>query len=372
MTDRPAPIRWVGLFILIIAGVVFAAGVVSLRVGPASEGLRVHIVAPKFWLTDQQGRPLSSDDLRGSVWIADFVFTSCAGPCPLMSQRMSELQAALADEENVRFVSFSVDPERDTPEVLREYAARYDAGPRWTFLTGDRDAIYDVCLNGFKLAVADQRGIGTPQDAAAAATAPAVPREQFDHMIIHSTNFALVDHTGMIRGYFNSLEPDRIDALLRAAHALARDTRVPPAVAMLPAVNATLNGAATLLLIMAYLAIRLRNIGLHATLMTAAVVSSALFLASYVTYHSFAGSTKFAETGVVRGAYLFILLTHIVLAVVILPLVIAVLYHAVGRRFHKHRRLARITFPLWLYVAVTGVVVYIMLYHLYPAPGLRL
>ncbi len=366
MTERPAPIRWVGLFAVIMAGVTFAAGMVSLAVGPASEGLQVRIVAPKFELIDQQGRPFSSQELHDNVWIADFVFTSCAGPCPLMSQRMSELQAALADVENVRFVSFSVDPERDTPQVLREYAARYDAGPRWTFLTGDRAAIYDVSLNGFKLYTEDK------SSDAALTTAPVVPREQFDHMIIHSPNFALVDHTGMIRGYFDATDPERVEALLRAAHALARDTRVPPAVAMLPAVNATLNSAATLLLIMAYIAIRLRNVGLHATLMTSAVVSSALFLASYVTYHSFAGSTKFAETGVVRGVYLFILLTHIVLAVVILPLVIVVLYHAIGRRFHKHRRIARITLPLWLYVAITGVVVYFMLYQLYPAPGLRL
>jgi protein SCO1/2/putative membrane protein len=372
MTQRSAPTRWMGLFTVIMAGVVFAVGLVSLQAAPASEGLVVRLASPRFALTDQQGRPFSSEALRGNVWIADFVFTSCAGPCPLMSQRMSELQTALADAEEVRFVSFTVDPERDTPEVLREYAAAYDAGPRWTFLTGDRDAIYDMSLNGFKLTAVDQRSVESGADAAALATAPAVPREQFDHMIMHSTNFVLVDHAGAIRGYFNSIEPDRVDALQRAARVLARDVRVPPAVSMLPAVNATLNGAATLLLIFAFIAIRQRNIGLHATLMMAAVASSILFLASYVTYHAFAGSTRFTETGVIRGVYLFILLTHVVLAVVIVPLVIMVLRHALGRRFDKHRRLARVTLPLWLYVSITGVVVYWMLYHVYPAPGLRL
>jgi len=101
--------------------------------------------------------------------------------------------------------------------------------------------------------------------------------------------------------------------------------------------------------------------------MLAALTSSVLFLSSYLTYHYFHGSTRFTGQGIVRPIYLGILLTHTVLAIVIVPLVLTTLYRAARADFGRHRRIARVTLPLWLYVSVTGVVVYLMLYQIYPS-----
>ena len=136
-------------------------------------------------------------------------------------------------------------------------------------------------------------------------------------------------------------------------------------VADLPAVNASLNGVAALFLIVGYLVIRRRQIAAHRASMLAAVTASALFLTPYVVYHANAGSRPFAGTGPVRVVYFFILLTHIVLAAAIVPMVLMTLARALGRRFERHAAIARRTLPLWLYVSVTGVVIYLMLYRLY-------
>ena len=365
---------WIGLFMLVMSGVVVSAIWAGASVDIASDGLRIkHLQAPEFRFTERSGQPFGSDDLKGRVWIADFIFTHCAGPCPIMSRGMSDLQAALSGLKDVHFVSFSVDPERDTPEVLRQYAASYAAGPNWFFLTGDKAEIYGICKQGFLLSVVDQREReGEPlDDSLAAASRPAVVVRE-DEPILHSTKFVLVDHRGRIRGFYDGMDADRIADLERAVYALERDMRISANIAILPAINATLNGSCTLLLIVAFVAIKLRNIRLHVTLMLAGCVTSALFLTSYLTYHFFAGATRFAADGTIRYVYYAILLTHVVLAVTIVPLVVTTLYRAARRQFDKHRRIARITYPLWLYVSVTGVVIYWMLYHAYPPPGLTL
>lgn len=137
-------------------------------------------------------------------------------------------------------------------------------------------------------------------------------------------------------------------------------------IANLPAVNATLNGASAVLLVAGFLAVRRRRIILHRTLMLSAIGTSALFLASYLYYHAHAGTTTFTATGWVRPLYFAILLSHTVLAVVIVPLVMVTLYRALRSDFLRHRRIARVTLPLWLYVSVTGIAVYLMLYQLFP------
>lgn len=139
------------------------------------------------------------------------------------------------------------------------------------------------------------------------------------------------------------------------------------AVADLPAVNAALNGASALLLIAGFLAVRGRRVGLHRGLMLSALGTSILFLVSYLYYHYHAGTTRFTAEGWVRPVYFSILLSHTVLAIVIVPLVIVTLYRALRADFAPHRRIARITLPLWLYVSVTGIAVYLMLYQLFPA-----
>ena len=135
----------------------------------------------------------------------------------------------------------------------------------------------------------------------------------------------------------------------------------------LPALNASLNGVATAFLIAGYLFVRRRQIQAHKAFMLAAVTASALFLISYVIYHANAGSRPFTGTGPLRAVYFFILLTHIPLAALIVPLAIATLTFALSGKFDKHRRIARITFPIWLYVSVTGVLVYFFLYHWFPS-----
>ena len=110
---------------------------------------------PKFTLTERSGQPFDSTPLLGKVWVADFFFTSCPGTCLMLSNRMKEIHQATAKSGDVRFVSISTDPATDTPEVLRNYAAALGAGERWSFLTGERTAIFDLSIAGFKLAVAD-------------------------------------------------------------------------------------------------------------------------------------------------------------------------------------------------------------------------
>ena len=135
-------------------------------------------------------------------------------------------------------------------------------------------------------------------------------------------------------------------------------------IADLPAVNATLNGIAAVFLIIGWLFIKGGNIRAHATCMISAFLVSAVFLACYLTYHAYAGSKPFPGTGVWRPIYFYILLIpHIVLAVVMLPMILTVFYRAYRRDWERHKRLARITLPIWVYVSITGVLVYVMLYR---------
>jgi len=138
-------------------------------------------------------------------------------------------------------------------------------------------------------------------------------------------------------------------------------------ISYLPHLNAFLNGTSAILLISGFLFIRRGNIPAHRTCQVSALVVSIVFLCSYLTYHFEHGATRFAGEGFARPLYFTILLTHTVLAVVIVPLVAVTFVRALRQNFVKHRRIARITLPLWLYVCVTGVIVYLMLYQIYPS-----
>jgi uncharacterized membrane protein YozB (DUF420 family) len=138
-------------------------------------------------------------------------------------------------------------------------------------------------------------------------------------------------------------------------------------VSMLPAVNASLNGLATILLLTGYVLVRQRKLDAHRNVMIAAGVTSVLFLASYVVYHLQAGSVKFQGQGAVRPVYFTILISHVILAIVIAVLVPMTFWRAFKNDLERHKKIARITFPIWVYVSVTGVVIYLMLYHLYKA-----
>jgi len=138
-------------------------------------------------------------------------------------------------------------------------------------------------------------------------------------------------------------------------------------VSFLPAVNATLNGTSAVLILTGRTLIAQKRVAAHRKVMTTAVITSTLFLISYLVYHSQVGSVRFQGQGWVRPLYFGILLTHTVLAAVIVPMVIMTLARGLRGNFERHRAIARWTFPLWLYVSVTGVVIYVMLYHLYRA-----
>lgn len=153
--------------------------------------------APEFSFTERSGQLFSKENLSGKPWIADFIFTSCAGQCPLMSLQMKKLQGLFPSETGFRFVSFTVDPDRDTPEVLAQYADRYEAEKeRWFFLTSSKEESNRV-LREFFLSPVEE---------------PAM----------HSVRFILVDREGQIRGYYDSSDPGSINQLIYDAKILLK------------------------------------------------------------------------------------------------------------------------------------------------------
>ena len=154
---------------------------------------------PAFHLTAQDGRPFDSRSLAGKIWVADFIFTNCPGPCPMMSSRMRQVQAATADLADMRLVSFTVDPAHDTPPVLAAYSKHFLAEPgRWFFLTGEQSRLNDLGLHAFHLNAVD---------------------ESLDH----STRFALVDRRGQVRGYYAFGDDDFPKRLIADVRRLERE-----------------------------------------------------------------------------------------------------------------------------------------------------
>lgn len=152
-----------------------------------------------------------------------------------------------------------------------------------------------------------------------------------------------------------------IPVLVAILYLLPKNFEVGEEVYLLPKLNAFINGTASLILIIAFWAIKNKKVKLHRQLMVTALVLSAIFLLSYVTYHSLTESTPFGGEGMIKNIYLFILLTHILLAIAIVPLVLITFVRALSEKFDQHKKIARITLPLWLYVTITGVVVYLMI-----------
>ncbi len=178
-------------------GAAAAAGAVS-SCGAGARELPSYKTVPEFTLTSQTGDAFHSrEELAGKVWIAEFFFTSCTGPCPRMNARMRRLQNDLADVEDLRLVSFTVDPERDTPEALAEYARKFQAEPgRWWFLTGPMEELDRLCRETFLLG-------------------------EVKGNLDHSTRFVLVDRDGVIRGYYLSGDSEAMQRLERDVRLLA-------------------------------------------------------------------------------------------------------------------------------------------------------
>jgi len=167
---------------------------------------------PPFTLTDQRGAPFGTRELAGKIWVADFIFTSCQGACPLLSERMAEVgKRARHLGPDFHLVSISVDPERDTPARLAEYAARWGANPiSWSFLTGPEQAIQATVVEGFKVGAGKE-----PSQRAGAADGGAAFWE-----IFHGEHLVLVDRQLRIRGYF-SPTAEGIDKLMEAVGRVA-------------------------------------------------------------------------------------------------------------------------------------------------------
>ncbi len=154
---------------------------------------------PQFHLTAQSGLPFDSGALAGHIWVADFIYTTCPGPCPMMSSQMRRLQASTAGTPDVKLVSFTVDPAHDTPQVLTEYARHFLAEPaRWSFLTGDPAALNSLGRDAFHL-------------------------NSVDGSLIHSTRFTLVDQHSRIRGYYTTDDDGFMAKLLHDVRQLERE-----------------------------------------------------------------------------------------------------------------------------------------------------
>jgi protein SCO1/2/putative membrane protein len=350
-----------------------AAGATGAPPRTPFDPLRVDLgEVPDFTLTERSGKAFRRADLKGKVWVAAFFFTECGGDCPRLSTGMKRLQDGLARLKDVLLVSFSVNPESDTPQKLSAYAREYGADPhRWLFLTGDEKAMHHLIEKGF------YQGVVKVKDAK--------PGFEVDHTF----RMVVVGPDSRIHGYIgDGRDPEQVAQLEGRVRELVRERdgpppspptegttptkdRSPPRVTSpLPAVNAALNGTCALLLLLGYVAIRRRHVRLHIACMLSALAVSAVFLTSYLYYHFVVlpgRVTGFTGQGWIRPVYFSVLWSHTILAAVVAPLAIITAVLGLRGRLLRHTRLARWTLPLWLYVSVTGVVVYVMLYHLYPA-----
>lgn len=191
---------WLVLALLIIgvAGAAWFQQLRKQRVGPPPP-VYEQVSAPTF--TDQDGKPFEIASLDGRIWVVDFIFTRCGAQCPVMTTRKAQLQTWLTEKEmgNVQLVTITVDPEFDTPEVLKRYAERFKAeAGRWHFLTGDRATIYNFILEDFHLETAENEGLDVAD------------------MFVHSDKFVLVDRNRNIRGYYSAMEVREMDELREA------------------------------------------------------------------------------------------------------------------------------------------------------------
>ncbi len=185
-------------FMLVILG--WIAAVKTVKVELPQFG-----VVPDFQFQDQTGALFSSDALKNKVWVAGFIFTRCMGPCPLISAKMAELKKRLHYSDRFALVSFSVDPDYDTPEKLKEYAAKFEkeGKPAWYFLTGAKEKIYELAVKTFMQTAS--------QDPA---------QKDVQARFMHGTRLSLVDDKGIVRGFYSIEDADSIDKLERDIRAI--------------------------------------------------------------------------------------------------------------------------------------------------------
>lgn len=420
--------RWVAwtiscLVILGIAGVSFSQTDEKSAVVDNPSGVEVPDITPtylaneserKVWdpehvddfsLTDQSGKTITLADLKGRPWVASFIFTRCITQCPQMCSKIRDMLKEINKEQPnpVRFVTITIDPRHDSLEKIQEFAKIFGADSKqWLFLTGSEETINQLVRHGFK--VAAWENFGTAR----------LPGMEF----AHSMHLIHVDENGKILGRYESQndldlhtlqrvlegkietpkrhKPALVGTLIdpRVAKTLSREPeaafgaqpsttggltpplstdpleKLPPWAKRLPATNAALNGLSTILLLVGFAAIKAKQVGLHKRMMLFAFCVSVLFLGCYLTYHfalhQYTGEhgKKFVGTPGLTKVYYAILISHVILAAAVPVLTSMTIWRGLKSQWDSHRKWAKVTFPIWLYVSVTGVVIYWMLYHL--------
>jgi cytochrome oxidase Cu insertion factor (SCO1/SenC/PrrC family) len=197
-----------GLLIMMSIGVGWLLVARNEELELSGPPLPVGPTVPEFSLTERSGRPITRADLLGKVWIADFVFTRCSGPCPTLSARMQALQSALADAPSVKLVTFTLDPVNDTVSVLADYAKRFHADPeRWWFVTGDKEEVVQkFVIEGLKQTVIPAQG---------------------NDPLIHSQYLVIVDSAGRIRGAHDGLDAKTKPLVIRDVRKLLLEAATP-------------------------------------------------------------------------------------------------------------------------------------------------
>jgi len=397
----------------------------------------VKISFPKFELPESMGGTVSRESMKGKRWLANFIFTRCAGPCPMMTRDISELHRQVAKSNpDFCFVTFSVDPTHDTVDVLKKYAQTFRADhERWKFVTGNEEVMHDLIRRGFTQYV--QPNLGE------------LRKPGFE--VAHSNRAVLINEDGIPVGSFVMTIPEDVVKLRRIIEGkddfpkpgagisfsatsgenpgvslnlvpvndgdtidgtddasesgiadenkLQRsgtvqqteshganvketpqsknqeiDRRLPVWAALMPKLNACLNSICIVLLLSGLAAIKAGKKIAHRNLMITSFIVSVAFLICYLSYHEvlhrFTGYRGRAFDGGVLATrvYFGILIPHIILAALVPILALRVFYLAFKERWPEHRRIAKITLPIWLFVSITGVIIYGMLYH-WPWPN---
>ena len=380
---------------------------INLRMTPTS--------VPDFTFSECMGEEFGLEDLKGRRWVASFIFTRCVLTCRKITQSIKDLHDRVGRENpDVMFITFTVDPEYDTPEILREYASIFEADhSRWKFLTGDADEIRGFIVRGLGSYVKENVGedrrpgmevahsnqvilinenaepvgkyLGTNDGEMAELAQVLAGRKDFPtpgtpiHVVTPDgappgVEIEIVERSGGSSAATDSDPAEDTNATPSGEQSarvrvLKIERLLPEWAKRLPSTNAMLNCTAAVLLCCGWLAIRSGNRGLHRKLMTMAFLTSVAFLGCYLAshwaLHHYASERgrPFVGGPVATRVYYAILVPHVILAALVPVLAVRVFMHAFAERWDQHRRLARLTFPIWLYVSVTGVVIYGMLYH---------
>lgn len=357
-------------------------------------------------LTNQNGDEITPDDLLGKPYVGTFIFTRCFTHCPDLVRRVYDLNEKLADID-LRFVTVSVDPEHDTVEHFAKYAANFTDNPdRWQFLTGSKEEILKFARYGFRQMRTEPLDAETfigPQAAHSlrlmhvGADGQLVGTYHFQHeadmQALQRVLQGKIDTPDEFRplppaselepvAFYQDASPeDQVSAVADSApadvsppgnsEATTSDplASLPDWARRLPPINAGLNTLATLLLLGAFVAIKQRKKDLHRNLILGALAVSAAFLGCYLIYHWALGQyteshgKPFPGEGVAKAAYYAILIPHVILAAAVPFLAGVAVWRAFKEQWDGHKRVVRWAYPIWLFVSVTGVVIYGMLYH---------